>query len=155
MAKYEMLGTFLGQQTTSEIPMTFAEIERVIGHPLPRSSRYPAWWSNNPSNNVMTKIWLKAGFKTEQVSIESRKLVFRRVTSPSAATSKPADPRRRPGMADVARGYAVEGKTAPHNREENRAVHPAFGSMKGMMVIAPGVDLTEPAADSKSWKLRW
>jgi hypothetical protein len=36
----------------------------------------------------MTKVWLEAGFKTEQVDIEGRKLVFRRVTpSPESPTT--------------------------------------------------------------------
>jgi hypothetical protein len=101
--------------------MTFAEVERVIGHKLPRSSRYPAWWSNNPSNNVMTKIWLEAGFKSEQVDIEGRKLVFRRVKASSetpAATSK---------------------------RAPKSGLPPFYGALKGLIQIAPGVDLTEPA----------
>ena len=60
--------------------MTFAEIERVIGGKLPPNSlNIPAWWSNNPSNNVMTKVWLSAGFRTEQVDVKSRKVVFRRI----------------------------------------------------------------------------
>ncbi|WP_433960329.1 DUF7662 domain-containing protein, partial [Bradyrhizobium guangdongense] len=68
MGKYDRLGEFLRSQKTREVPMTFAEIERVIGGKLPPNSpQYPAWWSNNPTNNVMTKVWLAAGFRTEQV----------------------------------------------------------------------------------------
>ena len=101
--------------------MTFAEIERVIGGKLPPSSpQYPAWWSNNPSNNVMTKVWLDAGFRTERVDVRSRKVVFRRVEQKPAET--PASPRPRKG------GH-----------------HPILGALKGLVRIPPGVDLTEPA----------
>src|SRR6266480_777464 len=80
MGKYSRLGEFLRTQRSREVPMTFSEIERVIGGKLPPSSpQYPAWWSNNPSNNVMTKEWLNAGFRTEQVDVKSRKVVFRRI----------------------------------------------------------------------------
>ena len=121
MSKYENLGEFLRGQKNAAVPMTFAEVERVIGHKLPRSARYPAWWSNNPSNNVMTRIWLEAGFKTEQVDIESRKLVFRRVkTNPDAPAPK-SKPAPKPGLP------------------------PFYGALKGLIQIAPGVDLTEPA----------
>src|SRR5882757_7090501 len=76
MGKYTRLGEFLRAQRTKEVPMTFSEIERVIGGKLPPNSpQYPAWWSNNPSNNVMTKVWLSAGFRTEQVDVKSRKVV--------------------------------------------------------------------------------
>lgn len=142
MSKYEKLGAYLSRQPGGEIPMTFAEIEQIVGGKLPPSSRYPAWWSNNPSNNVMTKIWLRAGFKTEQVSIESRKLVFRRVAR--AASPPPLHP---PGIADVARTYTPEGKimSTSASKEQTHPIHPAFGSMKGLITIMPGVDLTEPA----------
>ncbi|MEA2936481.1 MAG: hypothetical protein QOD74_3127, partial [Variibacter sp.] len=60
--------------------MTFAEIERITGSKLPPKAQHQrAWWSNNPSNNVMTKVWLEAGYETERVDMAGRKLVFRRV----------------------------------------------------------------------------
>ena len=122
MSKYVNLGKFLRGQKNAAVPMTFAEVERVIGHKLPRSARYPAWWSNNPSNNVMTKVWLAAGFKTEQVDIAGRKLVFRRVNRDV----------RPPGS-----GSGVAGTKT--------GMPPFYGALKGYIQIAPGVDLTEPA----------
>jgi hypothetical protein len=78
MSKYEPLRRFLERQAADRVAMTFAEIEQLIGAALPRSKRYPAWWSNNPSNNPMTRIWLEAGFVTEQVEIGAERLTFRR-----------------------------------------------------------------------------
>jgi hypothetical protein len=86
---------------------------------LPRSAtEHRAWWSNNPSNSVMTKAWLEAGFQSESVDMESRKLVFQKV-APAAKPSK----RRR----------AAPGQ------------HPLIGCMEGTVWIAPGTDLTQPA----------
>ncbi len=120
MGKYNRLGEFLRSQRAKEVPMTFAEIERVIGAKLPPNSpQYPAWWSNNPSNNVMTKVWLAAGFRTEQVDIKGRKVVFRRIE---------------PGVAEAA--VQPPKKTGQH---------PIFGALKGSVYIPEGVDLTEPA----------
>lgn len=79
MGKYEPLGRYLQGQSRAHVPMTFKEIERILGSPLPASKEHRAWWSNNPSNNVMTKQWLDAGYETEQVDIEGQKLVFRKV----------------------------------------------------------------------------
>jgi hypothetical protein len=79
MSKYDPLGHFLRERSSEETPMTFAEIEKVIGISLPPAAeRHPAWWSNNPSNNVMTKVWLDAGYRSERVDLGGRKLVFRR-----------------------------------------------------------------------------
>jgi hypothetical protein len=78
MGKYDPLKAFLARQTESQVPMTFAEIESLLGGPLPRSRQYPAWWSNNAANNTMTKAWLEAGFVTEQVDVGRERLTFRR-----------------------------------------------------------------------------
>src|SRR5438552_13634296 len=122
MSKYEPLHQFLRNQSAREVRMTFEQIERVIGEKLPRSAnRYRAWWSNNPDNSVMTKAWLDAGFQSEQVDMEGRKLVFRRID------------RERPSEGG-----------APSTEARRAERHPLFGCMKGTFTIAPGVDLTQP-----------
>ena len=132
MSKYDQLGRYLQDQPFQEVPMTFAEIERVIGFKLPpKAQRHRAWWSNNPSNNVMTKVWLEAGFESEKVDMAARKLVFKRVR-PSAATPPS-------GMSDAGRGYK---SPAPRSGPRH---HPMFGAMKGWLTIEPGYDLTHPA----------
>lgn len=138
MSKYASLGDFLTSQKIQMVPMTFAEIERVIGTSLPRSARYPAWWSNNPSNNVMTQIWLDAGFRTEQVDISARKLVFRRTGRP-APVPQPSWPAEREvpgiGMAEAARPFVrAAGKH-----------HSLLGALKGLLRITDKTDLTAPA----------
>jgi hypothetical protein len=124
VSKYAPLGDYLRKQRRDLVPMTFSEIERIVGTKLPRSQCYPAWWSNNPWNNVMTQVWLDAGFQTEQVDVEGRKLVFRRV-----------------GASKVKDGDDAETFGRSNRSEE----HPLIGCMKGTVRIAPGVDLTEPA----------
>ncbi len=126
-SKYAPLGQYLRKQPTNLVPMTFAEIERVIDAKLPDSQRYPAWWSNNPWNNVMTKVWLDAGFETEQVDIPGRKVVFRRV-GPRASN-----------IADAANA------ATPMSNAKGSDRNSLIGWMKGTVTIAPGVDLTEPA----------
>lgn len=95
MSKYEPLTQFLSAQRAQEVPMSFTEIERVLGFSLPtKASGIRAWWSNNPSNNVMTKAWLAAGFITERVDMGSRRLVFRKaavsVAPPIASSAQSA-----------------------------------------------------------------
>ena len=108
--------------------MSFEEIERVVGSKLPEKSQlYRAWWSNNPSNNVMTKVWLDAGYRTEQVDMSGRRLVFRRIHR----TGEPASPT--PAAAPES------DRRAPARR------HPLFGALKGLLRVMPGTDLTKPA----------
>jgi hypothetical protein len=132
MNKYGLLGQHLKNCTTAEVQMTFAEIERVIGAELPPSAyRHRPWWSNNPSNSVMTKVWLDAGFRTEQVDMAGKKLVFKRAVHNGR------------GSAEEAMTYGF----APAAPEMGSPVstHPMIGALKGLLKIAPGVDLTEPA----------
>jgi hypothetical protein len=63
----------------------------------------------------MTRVWLDAGYQSEQVDMAARKLVFKRVRAPKAG----------------------EGDEKPF--------HPAWGAMQGLIRIMPGVDLTQPA----------
>ena len=116
--RYQPLTAHLRGQRRDEVRMTFADIERIIGGTLPASaSDYRAWWSNNPSNNEMTRAWLEAGFRSEQVDMDGRKVVFRRVPPETAA-----------------------GSTLEAGSENRLAL---FGCLKGT-VVATG-DLTEPA----------
>jgi hypothetical protein len=124
MSKYAALGDFLSKQRAGRVQVSFGEIENIIGGKLPGSQRYPAWWSNNPMNNSMTKVWLDAGFQTEQVDVAGRKLVFRRVSAP--ATKKDELPASKPTV-------------------KKSGQHPLIGCMKGTVHIPDGVDLTEPA----------
>jgi hypothetical protein len=129
MSKYEPLTQFLRANQTSEIPMTFAEIEKIIGFRLPlKSSGHRAWWSNNPSNSVMTKAWLAAGYVTERVDMGSRRLVFRR--SPNAKAPAPA------ATVPVARSSGDPGFL-----ERIRA------RLGGTVTFVEGVDLTEPSGE--------
>ena len=57
--------------------MTFSKIERLIGGDLPRSAhKHRAWWSNNPSNSVITRAWLSAGYKSADVSLICETITF-------------------------------------------------------------------------------
>ena len=87
-SKYRPLTRHLRAQAGDSVRMTFGEIERVIGGKLPPSAASRAWCSNNPSNDVMTKAWLEAGFESEQVDLSGRKLVFRRVARSEARTAR-------------------------------------------------------------------
>lgn len=121
MSKYAALGDYLSRQNVGHVQMSFSEIEQITGGKLPVSQRYPAWWSNNPQNNPMTRVWLDAGFQTEQVDITARKLVFRRTST------------------DVAASRNVAAK------EKNGGEHPLIGCMQGTVFVPDGVDLTAPA----------
>ena len=90
MGKYTPIKIFLAGQKANEVPMTFGEIENLIGQPLPPAAfKHRPWWSNSPANNVMTKAWLEAGYKTERVDMEARRLTFVRGVKQTPAATPP------------------------------------------------------------------
>ena len=122
MGKYEPLTDFLRKQRSDRIEMTFAEIQSVLGAKLPPSAKlYRAWWSNNPSNSVMTAAWRDAGFRSEQVDMNAGTVVFSRTGSVKS------------GKPDSASG----GPNAPAPRS-------LYGWLEGTVKVAPGVDLAAP-----------
>jgi hypothetical protein len=125
VGKYEPLGAFLRGQRMQEVPLTFTEIEKITGVKLPpKAQHHRAWWSNNASNNVMTKVWLEAGYESAQVDMSARKLVFRRVAKGSDSSFAESAPK-------------------PYATSEGR--HPIRGALRDITFLVPGVDLTEPA----------
>ena len=124
MGKYAALRDFLIEQDECAVPITFAEIERLLGQPLPASKASRAWWSNNPDNNVMTREWLAAGYLTESVDVQGQKLVFRR---------RQEDPIMFPGESEADLGVQPTGRD------------PLFGCMRGSLKLLPDVDYTQPA----------
>lgn len=129
MGKYAPLREFLAKQGRELVPVKFAELESILGLRLPRSKRYPAWWSNNPSNNPMTKEWLAAGYRTESVDTSAGRLVFRRTR---ATVSKPLQ-----SPSKIPSGWA-RGKDRIPSR------HPLFGCLQGTLTWGDN-DLTAPA----------
>jgi predicted transcriptional regulator len=90
MSKYDALNKHLSQADSQIVEMKFSEIEQVINDNLPLSARkHRAWWSNNPSNSVITYAWLNAGFQTEKVDMAAQRLLFRRVKKSQQEAQKP------------------------------------------------------------------
>jgi hypothetical protein len=110
MSKYEALTAHLQSARTSEVPMTFAEIESVVGFRLPASARsYPAWWSNHHGTNPAVESWRAAGFRTARVSLGGERLVFIRETRRSATL---------PSASGALAATTVNAPTSPRGVEE-------------------------------------
>lgn len=122
MGKYEALTEYLRNKRADRIEMTFSEIEGVIRGKLPpKAVFYRSWWSNNPTNSVMTKAWRDAGFRSEQVDMNAGTVVFSRTDSVSKR-----------------QGQTKGDQSASRARS-------LYGWLEGTVRVAPGVDLTEPA----------
>ena len=131
MSKYAPLADHLRDSGQESVPMTFADIEQVIGAKLPQSAfTHRAWWSNNPTNNVMTHAWLEAGYATAEVDMAAHTLVFRKAAQYGPAAQS--------GSAELREALATPAVAAADSFSL------VFGALKGTVTIKPGTDLTAP-----------
>jgi hypothetical protein len=81
MKKYSALSLHLCEVDADLIELSFAEIEKIIGGPLPASAtRYPAWWANEKAGtHSWAHLWRAAGWQKERVNLIQQIVVFRRV----------------------------------------------------------------------------
>lgn len=126
MSRYDNLREYLDRSDAEALEISFAEIEHILGFALPPSARrYQAWWANDP-HHAQAKAWLGAGRRTARLSVADERVVFAR--------------EERAAIRRGASGFE-EGQM---NMVESHVPHPAIGSMKGMVTIMPGTDLTAP-----------
>ncbi len=79
-SKYNKLSHYLMRAEKSAFSLSFSEIEKILGFELPQSAyKYPAHWANSPNYPTqIAKAWLDAGYRTEQVNLSNRTVVFRK-----------------------------------------------------------------------------
>jgi len=93
MSKYEPLPQFLASTLGSVKRLSFAEIERILRFKLPKSAyEHEAWWSNNATGHSHARIWINAGWRTEDLDLAARQVTFRRSVTMSPKPSRPSDP---------------------------------------------------------------
>jgi hypothetical protein len=82
-SKYDALADHLRRQSGPRHIMSSAQIERLIGTPLPASSRtWSAWWGNDRSpdsrHSQSKHGWLAAGWEVESLDPIRQTVTFRR-----------------------------------------------------------------------------
>ena len=94
--KYEPLKRYLESLFQSgETRLSFAEIERILGFPLPRSAcDHQAWWSNTRAGHSHAAAWLDAGWKTGGLDIAARRVSFIKVDNPLGGVAEEHAPFR-------------------------------------------------------------
>ena len=90
MAKYDPLELYLSAQPEDGCTLTFAQIEEIIGAPLPPSARrHKSWWGND-NTHVQAQTWMDAGWMTDPPRLDEEIILFRRAYfSPPPPTEKP------------------------------------------------------------------
>ncbi|MGI0488965.1 helix-turn-helix domain-containing protein [Pantanalinema rosaneae CENA516] len=78
-SKYQPLLEYLRHNDRSQITLTFAEIETVIGIALPESARKQrGWWSNRSKGALQASAWMSAGYLVAQLDLANEQVTFRK-----------------------------------------------------------------------------
>jgi hypothetical protein len=81
MTRYEPLFHFLNAQSEASLTLSFADVERIIAHPLPvTAGQRPQWWANETSagsHHVQCHAWRGAGYDAFP-DLDRRTVIFRR-----------------------------------------------------------------------------
>jgi hypothetical protein len=79
MSKYDPLRHHLNQLKVQRWRASFDEVEEILGFRLPNSAyKHPAWWANEtePTTHVQKFAWLTIGWRTEQLDLIGRNVIF-------------------------------------------------------------------------------
>lgn len=104
MSKYNPLSERLSGHAGDEWRASFAELEEVLGFPLPKGARGgTSWWANDPDKSH-SRAWTGAGWEVAEVDRSGEAVTFRRNAASAdieaaggvePAVDAPAAPRRR------------------------------------------------------------
>jgi hypothetical protein len=74
---YRPLAVYLSAIQADEVQLSFEDIERILGRPLPRGASISAWWANTRST-VQARAWLGVGWRASARRIAERLIIFTR-----------------------------------------------------------------------------
>lgn len=76
-SKYHPLSDYLRERGQEEVTLTFAQIEKLLGNPLPEGAHIEAgWWGNRKQGSPQAAAWLGAGYKVKAMSPAYKRVTF-------------------------------------------------------------------------------
>lgn len=87
--KYQPLYQFLRDRPRLAWTASFAEIEAILGFPLPDSPhKHNEWWSSGPNSGHSHAVWVKAGWRTVALNRMDQRVTF----APDDGDDLPVEP---------------------------------------------------------------
>jgi hypothetical protein len=91
MSRYEPLSRYLQSRREAELPLSFGDVERIVGRELPHSAyEHQPWWANTTTHSHALA-WMRVGWKTSGVNLSKRTVRFVR-TDPHPPVENPDVP---------------------------------------------------------------
>ena len=78
--KYQPLADWLAAQPDTEVLLTFAQVEQILGTPLPASARAgTAWWTHGAPSFPQVEAWHRVGWHVVEVNRRRGLVLYRRL----------------------------------------------------------------------------
>lgn len=91
MGKYRNLGMHLSRLGKSQVQLSFGEVEKILGFPLPNSAiKYRPWWANDKTHTQAKDGWLHFGYGVAMVDFQRKTITFKKIEKPDIRFSKMA-----------------------------------------------------------------
>jgi hypothetical protein len=86
-SKYAPLVDYFAALRVDEVRLTLAEIEQILGAPLPDWAHRPPFWTNNSRGTFRMQPWVQAGWRMVRTELHARPpaVTFARVTPDTTA----------------------------------------------------------------------
>jgi hypothetical protein len=122
MSKYSKLTEHLVSWDSDDLTVSFEELEKILGFPLPRSAySYPAWWANQAGEgHSQSSAWQSVGWRTGELDIANERVSFsRRAATPTQKRVPPGSSIGKNGLtiAEAKAGLAAFYGVPPDNVE--------------------------------------
>ena len=102
MSKYDPLTARLSGHAGPEWRASFAEIEEVLGFPLPKGARAGAVWWRNTGAQPHQRAWTGADWETADVDHVQGQVTFRRTGASTPAAALEREPPPTPSPSQLA-----------------------------------------------------
>ncbi len=89
---YKGLRDYLSSNSEHELTLTYDQIERILGRPLPGSAHGPhkrQWWANTTTHS-QARSWLEAG-RRARIDVANERVVFTREQRAESGANAPSD----------------------------------------------------------------
>lgn len=126
--KYAKLIEHLNKPGQDRREFTFAQIERILGFPLPESAKnHRAWWANS-ENHTQARTWMAAGWRTEGLDLKGKKVSFVRAdATPAGAAPAQAATKGKTTAATSSQGAKAATRSGKRSTTRKRTKTQAAG----------------------------
>lgn len=80
-SKYAPLAAYLAQQPRrlERLTLSFADVESIIGAPLPEAAReHRSWWANDATTHMQSSHWLNVSWRVASINMSMERVLFAR-----------------------------------------------------------------------------